>query len=379
MHRTLPLLACAVLAACSSTSPDNSTAAPDAPTNTIGTVNSINSEVAPASDTRPVTPKPSDLKTFGNWTVGCDNTERCTMESLGPEDGSDFPAVNLGLTRDAGPAGALTVTLQPNDMGNGTPPPPASIAVDGKPVGGPFGSGDTPTAEGDAARAIATAMANGHTLTVRDKSGKTIATLSLQGASAALRYIDAQQGRANTETAIVATGSTAAGKVPPPPAAPQITAVNPIGQPATPPQALLAHMQKQAQCDVGDAGGDLQKFAIGGDTTLLLVPCGHGAYNMISAVYVMQNGKAAPARMDAPSGFGASADEQSPVPQVINADFAHGVLTSTALGRGLGDCGVEQQFVWDGSSFRLSEQSQMGDCRGNPNYITTWRARVARR
>src|SRR3546814_1300664 len=80
------------------------------------------------------------------------------------------------------------------------------VAVDGAPVGGAFPAvkdGRT-TASGNAAAAIAYALANGQRLTVRDPGGAVLATISLAGASASLRYIDAEQHRAGTATAIVA-------------------------------------------------------------------------------------------------------------------------------------------------------------------------------
>ncbi|MGJ3628473.1 DUF1176 domain-containing protein [Sphingomonas sp. MMS24-JH45] len=46
-------------------------------------------------------------------------------------------------------------------------------------------------------------------------------------------------------------------------------------------------------------------------------------------------------------------------------------------GAGLGDCGVAQTYAWDGRRLRLVEQSAMGECRGNPNYLRTWIATVA--
>ena len=45
-------------------------------------------------------------------------------------------------------------------------------------------------------------------------------------------------------------------------------------------------------------------------------------------------------------------------------------------GRGLGDCGSGQDYVWDGKRFRLVQQTDLGECRGMLDYITTWRAQV---
>jgi len=49
---------------------------------------------------------------------------------------------------------------------------------------------------------------------------------------------------------------------------------------------------------------------------------------------------------------------------------------SFTKGRGLGDCGVQQAFAWDGLSMRLARQFEMPDCRGNVGFIQTWRAEV---
>ncbi|HTG39817.1 DUF1176 domain-containing protein [Sphingomonas sp.] len=54
------------------------------------------------------------------------------------------------------------------------------------------------------------------------------------------------------------------------------------------------------------------------------------------------------------------------------------MLASYAKGRGIGDCGVSQRFIWDGPRFRLIEQAEMSECRGSIDYITTWRAMPVR-
>src|SRR3546814_1054357 len=99
-------------------------------------------------------------------------------------------------TRFRSPDGVIAVALLPNEEGV----TPAMVAVDGAPVGGAFPAvkdGRT-TASGNAAAAIAYALANGQRLTVRDPGGAVLATISLAGASASLRYIDAEQiGRAH--------------------------------------------------------------------------------------------------------------------------------------------------------------------------------------
>lgn len=320
-----------------------------------------------------IAPRPGTLKTFGDWTVGCDNVLQCTMASLMPEDG-EMAQATMNLTRAAGAQGGITVAIDSrNDAGAA-----ALLAVDAKRVGGIGSDGNF---GGDGARAIAAAIANGRTLSVLDMAGKTLATISLKGASAALRYIDAAQRRTGGTSALVAKG--AAGAVPAAPSLPTITALRPQGTATIPNTVQVAAMRKRAGCQLDETSGtDItpEAHALGGGKTLVILPCSAGAYNLIAALFVIAGTGVAPAIVDAPSGFGeAEPDARKSVPSIVNGEFADGILGSYAKGRGIGDCGVEQAFVWDGARFRLSRQAEMGECRGNTNYITTWRTKVARR
>ncbi len=63
---------------------------------------------------------------------------------------------------------------------------------------------------------------------------------------------------------------------------------------------------------------------------------------------------------------------------LVNAGFTpdRSRLESFAKGRGIGDCGGSEAYVWDGARFRLVEASAMGECRGAWRWITTWSAQV---
>lgn len=305
------------------------------------------------------TPRPGALKTFGDWTVGCDNGLSCTMASLLPDDGVG-EGTTLNLTRDPGPAGRYRA-----DLGEGVTdaqPRPAALrfTIDGRDLG----------ADADA---LAAAMVNGRQL--RLPGG----TVSLKGASAALRYIDAAQRRAGTTSATVARGPATA--VPPAPALPVVVAQPLIPSKATLPATVIATMNRIAQCALNDGMDATPDVAAAPDGRLLVVlPCSAGAYNVIGALFVVAGSTVTPAAVDAAVGFDATgADSETPVHSVINGSFEGNVLTSYAKGRGLGDCGSAQRLAWDGRRYRLVEQSDMGECRGNPNFITTWRARVVTR
>ena len=329
----------------------------------------------PAADSH-ASPKPGTLKTFADWTAGCDNGLRCTLGSLVPEDGMGRDMITLNLVREPGPVarggGTISLNLETRNDQAATTRPPASFAVDGKPV-----------ALRDAA-ALAAAIANAQSLQILDAQRRPLATLSLKGAAAALRYIDAQQGRAGSTDAIVARGPAPSRA--PTPALPVIAAIAPTGAPARLTATQIATMRKRGSCDLGTTPSvaDPKMFppevhALGGGKSLAILPCSTGAYNLIGALFIVDGTTIVPAQTDAPSGFEETgADSGTPVKSVVNGGFERGVLRSYAKGRGLGDCGVQQSFVWDGTRFRLSEQSQMGECRGNIDYITTWRTKVLR-
>lgn len=305
------------------------------------------------------------LETFGDWTVGCDNVRACTAASLGG-DGVDFPETTVAIVRAAGPGAAPAVILrrQRDDT-----PVSAAVAVDGRAF--------DPRRE---AAALVAAMANGRAMTIAGPDGTASTRQSLTGLAAALRSIDAVQGRAGTVTALVAKGAKPAATVPAAAALPVIIAKTPAGQGALPPAALLAALAKRARCETRETADHWKPtaHALGGGAKLVMIPCSAGAYNISSALFVVRGARADPAVTDYPSGFDATGAEGEAVPSVVNGEFADGLLSSDAKGRGLGDCGVAQKYAWDGTRFRLAEQTAMGECRGNPHWLTVWRARVLR-
>nr|WP_236552930.1 DUF1176 domain-containing protein [Sphingomonas sp. 8AM] len=352
------------LAACSQQPAE----APPSPTSTPGVVATAKPTATAVGDDHAV-PKPGEQKTFRDWTVACDNVARCAMASLGTD--VDFPAVTMQVARAAGPDGAVEVALA---MPQGDGDPPATLRIDSRAfaVGGNGLSGAS-------AERIARALANATTIEALDKHGKRLGTISAAGASAALRYIDAQQGRVGTVTALVAHGDKPAAAVAAARPAPRVRAVAFGGTAAALTPALLAGMRRTAECDPSFSSPEPRAHGLADGATLVLLPCSAGAYNEIDALFVVRDGKATPAKVDAPAGFEETgADSRTPVHSVINGDVDGGVLRSYAKGRGLGDCGVMQSFVWDGAQLRLTGQRAMGECRGNPDYLPVWQAQVVR-
>lgn len=167
--------------------------------------------------------------------------------------------------------------------------------------------------------------------------------------------------------------------MPAPPPLPVITSVRAAGSPAALSAALLDQLWIQSDCAENYEDGNrpgVDRHALGGGATLVLIPCGAGAYNFSSVPYAVAGGKAQVATFDSSPGW---TDDGPPV--LVNADFdaKTGELSSYAKGRGIGDCGSAERFVWDGTRFRLIEARGMGECRGSINWLIVWRAKAAPR
>ncbi len=314
-------------------------------------------------------PTPSPIRTFGNWAVACDNGLRCMAVSLQPAE-SDYKGIGLVIERDAGPNGTPTARLAHiYDAHRG----PAEISVDGHIVA----SGELDGSENmNVAKAVTPVVMRALVVGTRlhlSGGGETSDT-ALDGAAAAFRYMDAQQGRVGTRTAIVAKG-TAMPVAVPTGSVPTVTAIHP---PATSPAiapAMKADLWARAGCEraVG-ADAFFKIHTLSHDTTLVLVSCGmDGAYNSFQSPYIVRRGSAVIAPFDAPVGMG----ERGSRPSITSGlwDPKTATLTSYERGRALGDCASQETFVWDGNRFRLVELDELDQCRGGQTLLTLWRAK----
>ena len=354
MRRFLPLALSLTLFAC------NGASEPPAPQPSASPTPSP----APVTDTA-TPPRPLSLTRFGDWAVGCDNGGTCQAGSLMPEDG-DAPALTLSIERGPGPDAPVAIRLRSQE----TIALPLTAQVDGEAVArGGTQQDEAIVLTGAPAMALAAKLAAGRTLTLIDARGRGVTTLPLPGASAGLRWIDDRQGRVGTTGAIVARGNKPDTRPAPP--LPVVRAATIRGEAALLDPLLITRMREQAECDDDDLP-DVTTKTLDGPRTLAIVPCAAGAYNVLSALFVIERGAAVPASFDTPLAGDSDGD------LAYNATFEDGILDTFAKGRGLSDCGMMQRFAWDGTRFRLIEQRTMDECRGNPDFIRTWTARVIR-
>ncbi len=137
-------------------------------------------------------------------------------------------------------------------------------------------------------------------------------------------------------------------------------------------------MRSLSGCETEDvqSSDPITGNAIGGGKTLMLLPCGAGAYNFSTVPFVVAAGKPVIARFDSPPGWTVAEG----TPTLVNADW------DAKLGQ-LGSCtrrgasaiaGRARPMSGTGSMFRLIEATQMGECRGSINWLTIWRATPVR-
>lgn len=315
---------------------------------------------------------PGTEHVFGNWAVVCDNVKRCQATMLMPESWDGDEAPGFDVERDPGAAGALTIRISPVSKAGGV----TDILIDRRLVGSAVLRDGTMTLSGANAEGLARAMATGHSVTLRQRTGM-IATLSLTGVSAALRYIDAEQGRAGTITALVACGTRSATSVPAAIPVPRVTAVRAgKGKAATLPPAQIAALRTRAGCDDFTVADTFKPefLRLDSRSTLVTVPCVTGAYQGSASLFVITDGRVAPAPFDYPPDWGA--EEREAVPSLVDPqwDPADASLNSHAKGRGLGDCGTDQTWVWDGSRFRMTDYTALEECRLSGSWMVRYRA-----
>lgn len=324
--------------------------------------------------------KPGEVPIFKDWTVGCDNGLSCQAVALA-DDAFSEDKLSVVVVRPAGAEGQLSVAVSGATAKAGR----YRVMVDGRLIAdGTNKAAEEPiTISGPTALKLLRAMARGKAVMLVDEAGAKIGNASLAGAAAAFRYIDAQQGRAATNSAIVATGAKryVARRVKlPVVAATKITPTNML-----PDTSAIVDLSESSPCAperVGSTEDTIYSLGNGpkGSRVLVLLNCGAGAYNFSSGIYTGQrdvSGKWTfePAKFD----YGATGfTDESEIPILVNAewDAATQTIRSYTKARGIGDCGSSESYVWDGQMFRLTAASLMGDCRGSTDWIPIWRANV---
>ncbi len=331
-----------------------------------------------------------DIKQFRDWTVACDNLRACNAFGFDTElSGHSYIRLERAGDTDAGLRITIVVeaqkgvkfTLGFDDPGlAGLPTGPVS----GEPAGDDDDVQRLTIAEPQAVAAALASLRKAKTIAIAridppggQPSDPVNSEISLSGLAAALLWIDDQQKRVGTVTALVGRGDKPAAAVPALPAPPVVVAAK-RGTGAVPKKAPAAVLAKaRAACEDKTLSEPDDVARLGANDVMYSFVCRElsGAYNFVNALVIDSPGRSPRlAEFKFPREYGATEKDYSPINAGFDAETQ--TLSTFNKGRGIGDCGFASDWVWDGQSFRLILSKSMPDCHGVPEdeWPTVWRA-----
>ena len=309
-------------------------------------------------------------KTVKDWLGVCANTGACSAFGFAPEE--DENGGYLIIQRDGGPAAAPKVTIV-YDAGDKQSAAEWTLSLDGHPIAGvglvhAAGSEAGARAElgGHAASALIAALRNGKSLAVEAK-GSSVVEISLAGSAAILLWVDDQQGRLDTATALARPGPKPATSVPAAAAPPLIRAAPPVDQKGLPDHAPKGMTKAVDECDLDPTQTPDDIVARLAPGVVLWGPeCSMAAYNQLSVFFLGDEHARGLKRVSFPEtpGVGQASDDL-----MFNAGFDAKTQTLSIFSkaRGIGDCGEAASWVWNGKAFQLTSETVMPACRGVPS------------
>jgi hypothetical protein len=320
---------------------------------------------------------------FRDWLVACDNRRDCRAIGFGNRNGTANGA--LVIDREAEAEAAPTLSLHLGSLGDAATEVRDGMAIEV--TSDDAGLGRLVVGEGIAVQdeervrfailddavgqAILGAMRGGRRLRFAVPGRDQPFEISLDGASAALLFMDDRQRRVGTVTALARRGDQPASAVPQPPPLPQPPqlAADPAWQPTpqrvTPPVRQRVLAERPADCsDQSDPPETTAIGRVGADLVLIQVQCRQGAYNASYHFHLWNDrtGRVTPLAFPVPEGIAGGA----PPAFLTNPEFEASSLTLThfSKGRGLGDCGSSGSWRWDGRAFALIRFDHMPECQG---------------
>jgi hypothetical protein len=321
-------------------------------------------------------PASADVKAFRDWLAACDNVRSCTAYALQEYSGGLYLRVDRDGGAEAPPRYTILVEAEEGAK--------IALAFDDASLGGLPQGPIAAQSGGDMTRIAISAEAAEPFLASLRKARKIVVTraevkqgadsligeISLSGAAAALLWIDEQQKRLDTATALIRRGAKPASAVPPPPALPVVQAAKPGPAPNEKkfPPALLA--KGRTICGPDDPNPEPGEInALSGNLVAYRFECRamSGAYNAWSGLVIAPRDKPEAGRVvQLPYPPGETAVTGVEKHLVVNAGFDAKTLTLSmfAKSRGPGDCGSSGEWVFDGVAFRLTRYQAMPKCAG---------------
>lgn len=314
----------------------------------------------------PAPPPTGESRSFRGWTIACDNIRSCTALSVSPQDpvGGIDPFA-LQVLRPAGPRGQAVIRLLPVEM-NGEELPASLQLQIGREAPFPLqldGESRVWVLPAASTSRFLAAARPASAAQVLASDGRELAVVTLSGLVAALRHMDAVQGRTGTVTALIDTGRAPAARVPAAPPLPQPVLVPFRERPAGAVPRTVRAAQAESCPDEADRPVSelFTAYDLGRGRTLWEVACGLWAYNSL-ALLVMSDatGQVTPVMPMA----GTAVETTEAIWVNLSVDPAAGTVTQFAKGRGIGDCGTWEAIGWTGSQFVPLRNATLDTCVG---------------
>ena len=339
----------------------------------------------PANGQKPPLYKPA-YREFKDWVVACNNTGTCFAQSAGEENTFD-----MTVERRAGATGLMAFTLYGRD---GNKPKPNTLGVDGNKL--PWNAKDWQLEEEGyflvnrntpSILKLIDGFKNGNTLQ-QTVSHSTNANLSLNGLSASLLFIDDYQKRLKTPTAFIRRGNEPEKNIPAAAPLPSLRTTRlPVVTLSEKQAAQLIKAVRKNQAKLlreenylseHDEAID-QVYALNKTEALVVLEHMRGAYQSSSMVFrtpVNAPEQAKRLILSLPDAFTKGYQKNLKVNSFTEAyyDTKTGLLSFSAKGRGLADCGESASWQFDGKNFQLAGWHYMGRCTGGDpgNWLPLW-------
>lgn len=330
----------------------------------------------------------AEFRDFRDWYAACDNLRNCSAYGLQAEQPtyahvrikrSGAPSASAKITIVADVNDKATVALAFDDASlRGLPSGPVAFRKDDRDSYGRLVIDDPAAVE-----MLVASMRKARTLVLRridppgsKKSEPETIEVSMSGAVAALLWIDEQQQRLGTTTALIRRGDKSVSSIPPQPKAPIVQAAKPPptgGAPTSPPPSAASVLVAKAKalCGEDDETRLEDTVRLGRATSLYRFSCpsSSGAYNIHLVFLIVPDANPRAARavdFAYPTKIGSIEPESGKAYVATNAGFDSNTMTLSTFskGRGLADCGTAENWVWEGQTFRLTLLRIMPHCKG---------------
>ncbi|TDM05894.1 MAG: hypothetical protein C4K60_14475 [Ideonella sp. MAG2] len=308
---------------------------------------------------------------YGDWQLVCDNTRTCRAAGYTTE--AERIRSTVLIERAAGPGTPLALSwkVEVGDSAAEELRPPVGLKAGAVRVQ----AAQRMLAAAEASKLLV-AMLNAPHLGF-EKAGSRW-HLPLNGLKAVMLKMDEVQGRLDTPGAVVRRGKRAEAEVPAALPVPKPRLLRPLNTGAS--EAGLAQLMwaavRERACweslpDSDNPYQTAQRLDI--STWLLVRECSRGAYQAASMAWVVSH---TPPFRPQPVAFPTSRKGELRH-ELVSLELMDGRVSSSAKGRGVGDCWSSAEWGWTGERFELLSESSTGLCRGFaggawelPTYVT---------